>query len=172
MSAGAGKRTRVISASLWGSGCVSFWRTARYPVSTVNPVHVQQLRRLHILLVDGDDYVCEKVRQALGAGFILRCACSLGEAQHYLAEALPDVLVCEMVLPDSSGLDLCRLVRHSSSWQHLPIMLLTGHSTLQDKIAGFEAGADDYLVKPFDPRHLVARLRLLSRIKHLELDRG
>lgn len=51
-------------------------------------------------------------------------------------------------------------------------MLLTNLSTLQDKVAGFEAGADDYLVKPFDARHLVARLRLLSRIKHLELDRG
>jgi DNA-binding response OmpR family regulator len=127
---------------------------------------------LHILLVDSDDYVCEKVRQALGAGFILRCARSLEEAQHLLAEALPDVLVSEMVLPDSSGLDLCRLVRHSLPWQHLPIMLLTTHSTLQDKIAAFEAGTDDYLVKPFDPRHLVARLRLLSRIKHLELDRG
>lgn len=141
-------------------------------MSTLNSVHVQQLRRLHILLVDSDTYVRDKVRQALGAGFILRCACSLDEAQHLLAEALPDVLVCEKVLPDSSGLDLCRMIRLSASWQHLPIMLLTSHSTLQDKIAGFEAGADDYLVKPFDPRHLVARLRLLSRIKHLELDRG
>lgn len=141
-------------------------------MSSVNSVHIQQLRRLHILLVDNDVYACDKVRQALGTGFILRCACSLDEAQRFLAEALPDVLVCEMVLPESSGLDLCRLVRRSSTWQHLPVMLLTNLSTLQDKVAGFEAGADDYLVKPFDPRHLVARLRLLSRIKRLELDRG
>lgn len=141
-------------------------------VSSVNNIHVQQLRRLHILLVDSDVYACDKVRQALGAGFILRCASSREQALQLLAEALPDVLVCETALPDSTGLDLCRLVRRSSAWQHLPIMLLTGLSTLQDKIAGFEAGADDYLVKPFDPRHLVARIRLLSRIKHLELDRG
>ncbi len=141
-------------------------------VSSVNSVHIQQLRRLHVLLVDNDVYACEKVRQALGAGFLLSCACSLDEAQHFLAESLPDVLVCEMILPESSGLDLCRLVRRSSTWQHLPIMLLTTLSTLQDKIAAFEAGADDYLVKPFDPRHLVARIRLLSHIKRLELDRG
>jgi DNA-binding response OmpR family regulator len=141
-------------------------------VNSVNSIHIQQLRRLHILLVDSDVHARDKVRQALGAGFILHCARSLDEAQRFLAEALPDILICEMVLPDSSGLDLCRLVRRSSLWQHLPIMLLTNLSTLQDKVAGFEAGADDYLVKPFDARHLVARLRLLSRIKHLELDRG
>ncbi len=51
-------------------------------------------------------------------------------------------------------------------------MILTTLSTLQDKIAGFEAGADDYVVKPFDARHLIARIRLLSRIKRLEYDRG
>lgn len=151
---------------------VPFGGTSRYLVSNINSVHIQQLRRLQILLVDSDVYACEKVRQALGAGFTLRCASSREQAQQLLAESLPDVLVCEMVLPDCSGLDLCRQVRHSSDWQHLPIMLLTSLSTLQDKVAGFEAGADDYLVKPFDPRHLVARIRLLSRIKHLELDRG
>ena len=55
------------------------------------------------------------------------------------------------------------------SLRHLPIMLLTSLTTIQDKVAGFEAGADDYVVKPFDARHLVARIRLLSRIKRLEL---
>ncbi|MGH2481469.1 MAG: response regulator transcription factor, partial [Ktedonobacteraceae bacterium] len=54
---------------------------------------------------------------------------------------------------------------------HLPIMLLTTLATLQDKVAGFEAGADDYVVKPFDARHLLARIRLLSRIKRLEYEK-
>jgi DNA-binding response OmpR family regulator len=148
------------------------WRISRQPVNSVSSIRPQQLHRLHILLVDSDAHVREKVRQALGAGFTLSYACSLDEAQRFLAEALPDIVICEMVLPDSSGLELCRLVRRSLLWQHLPIMLLTSLSTLQDKVAGFEAGADDYLVKPFDARHLVARLRLLSRIKHLEFDRG
>jgi len=135
-------------------------------------IHVsQQFRRLHILLVDNDAHMREKVQQTLGNGFVLRCAHSLDEAQRALEEALPDVLICEIVLPNGSGLDLCRLVRRSAAWQHLPILLLTTLSTLQDKVAGFEAGADDYLVKPFDARHLMARIRLLSRIKHLEFDR-
>ncbi len=55
------------------------------------------------------------------------------------------------------------------SLRQLPIMLLTSHTTLQDKIAGFDAGADDYVVEPFDARHLMARVRLLARMKHLEI---
>lgn len=131
----------------------------------------QQLRRLQILLVDSDPHTREKIQQALGNGFILRSARSLDEARRCLEEYTPDVLICEIVLPDASGLDLCRLVRRSSSLSHLPIMLLTTLSTLQDKIAGFDAGADDYVVKPFDMRHLLARIRLLSRIKRLEYER-
>ncbi len=82
---------------------------------------------------------------------------------------LPDVLICEILLGQENGLDLCRSIRSTPSLCHLPIMLLTSLTTIQDKVAGFEAGADDYVVKPFDARHLVARIRLLSRIKRLEL---
>ncbi|HLI70029.1 MAG TPA: response regulator [Ktedonobacteraceae bacterium] len=128
----------------------------------------QQLRRLQILLVDDDVHTRDKVQQALDQGFVLNHVHSLDEALRYLEESLPDVLVCEIILPDASGLDLCRQIRCSPSLQHLPIMLLTSLSTLQDKITGFEAGADDYVVKPFDTLHLRARLLLLSRIKRLE----
>lgn len=130
----------------------------------------QPLRRLHILLVDSDQHAREKVQQALGSGFVIRHASSLEEARRCLEEYMPDVLVCEVVLLNASGLDLCRLVRSSLAWRHLPIMLLTTRSTLHDKIAGFEAGADDYVVKPFDIPHLQARIRLLARIKHLAAD--
>lgn len=128
----------------------------------------QQLRWFHILLVDSDVQVRDKIQQSLGSGYSLRVAASLEEAQRALAEVLPDIVICEIALPQASGLDLCRYVRHSPSLCHLPIMLLTTLSTLQDKVAGFEAGADDYVVKPFDARHLLARLRLLLCIKHLE----
>lgn len=132
----------------------------------------QQLRRLQILLVDSDAHIRDKVQQALGNEFVLRSARSLDEAWRSLEEYPPDVLICEMLLPDASGVELCRLVRRSPALQHVPIMILTTLSTLQDKISGFEAGADDYVVKPFDARHLMARIRLLSRIKRLEYDRG
>lgn len=94
---------------------------------------------------------------------------SVSEALVYLSNNLPDLLVSEVYLGRESGLTLCREIRRDVVWQHLPIMLLTSLTTLQDKIAGFDAGADDYVVKPFDPRHLAARIRLLARIKRLEL---
>lgn len=130
----------------------------------------QQLRKLHILLVDNDLQTRDRVQQALGSGFSLRLARSLAEARRCLEESVPDVLVCEIVLPDASGLDICRQIRHSPALRHLPIMLLTTLSTTPDKVAGFDAGADDYVVKPFDARYLTARIRLLSRLKHLEVD--
>jgi DNA-binding response OmpR family regulator len=130
----------------------------------------QPLRKLHVLLVDSDLYTCKKVQRALENDFVLQCVHSLEAAEHTLAEYAPDVLISEIVLLDASGLDLCRRVRRSPELRHLPIMLLTTLSTFQDKIAGFEAGADDYVVKPFDASHLIARIRLLARIKRLETE--
>lgn len=130
----------------------------------------QQLRKLQVLLVDSDPQMRDRVQQALGNGFSLRFARSLAEARRCLAEYLPDVLVCEIVLPDASGLEVCRQIRLSPALRRLPVMLLTTLSTIPDKVAGFDAGADDYVVKPFDARYLTARIRLLSRLKHLEFD--
>lgn len=128
------------------------------------------MRRIHILLVDNDAVVCARIQQALGSGFLLKNVVSLMEARHYLAEYVPDILICEVLPGQESSLDLCRFVRcsPSPSLRHLPIMFLSSLTTLQDKVAGFDAGADDYIVKPFDARHVAARIRLLLRIKHLQ----
>jgi DNA-binding response OmpR family regulator len=132
----------------------------------------QALRSLNILFVDGDPYSQEKMQQALGNGFVIRCVASLAEAREMLHTYLPDILISEVLVGSESGLDLCRYVRDQASLRHIPVMLLTSHTTLQDKVAGFAAGTDDYVVKPFDPLHLQARIRLLSRIKRLEQRTG
>ncbi|MGH2493618.1 MAG: response regulator transcription factor [Ktedonobacteraceae bacterium] len=129
---------------------------------------MQTLRRLYALLVDSDPGACTKMQQALDDNIVLRSATTVAEARRCLAESVPDVLICEVRLGQENGLELCRFIRSTSSLYYLPVMLLTSLATLQDKIAGFEAGADDYVIKPFDARHLVARIRLLSRIKRLE----
>ena len=127
------------------------------------------MRKLHILFVDSDPVGRERIQQVLGNGFIVQCVSSLSDAWRYLEVQPPDVLICEVLLGEESGLDLCRAVRNTASFRHIPIMLLTSLTTFQDKVAGFDAGADDYVVKPFDTRHLMARIRLLSRIKRIEL---
>lgn len=129
---------------------------------------METFRRVYALLVDSDPGACMKMQQALDDNILLRSATTIAEARRYLAESPPDVLICEVCIGRESGLELCRYIRSTPSLSFLPIMLLTSFATLQDKIAGFEAGADDYMVKPFDARHLVARIRLLSRIKRLE----
>jgi DNA-binding response OmpR family regulator len=105
---------------------------------------------------------------ALGGGFVVKCVASVTEAKEVLNVFVPDILISEVVIGQESGLDLCRYIRSQASLRHLPIMLLTSLTTLHDKVAGFDAGTDDYVVKPFDILHLQARVRLLSRIKRLE----
>jgi len=92
----------------------------------------------------------------------------LSEAWIQLETHPPDILISELVVGKESGLDLCRAIRELPSLQHLPIMLLTSLATIHDKVSGFEAGADDYVVKPYDTRQLLARIRLLARMKRLE----
>ena len=126
--------------------------------------------RLHILFVDSDPQASRKMQQTLHDVFVVTCVTSLTEAKQILeAPYPPDILITEVLLNQESGLELCSYIRTGKeSLQKLPIMLLTSLMTLRDKVRGFEAGADDYVVKPFDGRHLVARIRLLARIKRLE----
>ena len=99
---------------------------------------------------------------------MVQAASSVAEAREYLAKCVPDILICEVQIGQESGLDLCRFLRNRPELHRLPIMILTSMMTLQDKVAGFDAGADDYVVKPFDARHLETRIRLLLRIKRLQ----
>ena len=129
---------------------------------------LQRLRRLHILLVDDDPGAYNRIQQAIGSDFYVYHAQSLVQARQHLLEYVPDIVICEVKLGKENGLELCRFIRNTPTLHHLPIMLLTSFTTLQDKITGFDAGADDYVVKPYDARHLMARIRLLTRMKYLE----
>lgn len=126
------------------------------------------MRKLHILFVDSDPGTHERMQQVLGKDCILHCVRSVAEAKDFLCISPPDMLISEVALLSECGLELCQYVRHTPELDALPVMLLTSCATLQDKVAGFEAGADDYVIKPFDAHHLVARIRLLARIKRLE----
>jgi DNA-binding response OmpR family regulator len=126
------------------------------------------MRRLNILFVESDPNTQEKMQNALGDGFSVHCVRSVAEAKECLQALQPDILISEVVVDQEDGLDLCRYVRSTPELSHLPIMLLTSLTTMQDKVAGFDAGTDDYVVKPFDAHHLQARIRLLARIKRLE----
>ncbi len=124
--------------------------------------------RLKVLVVESEAGSRERIQQALVKDYLVQCVSSLPEAWTQLEVHPPDILIAEVVVGKESGLELCRMIRLHPTLQRLPVMLLTSLATIYDKVAGFEAGADDYVIKPCDTRHLLARIRLLARIKRLE----
>lgn len=125
-------------------------------------------RPLSVLVVESNPAARERVRQALGELYALCFVGGMTEALDAVRTRAFDLVVSEVDLPDGSGLRLCEQVRTQPGSEHLPILLLTSRASIQDKVAGFQAGADDYVVKPLDPRLFHARVRLLYRIKRLE----
>ncbi len=106
-------------------------------------------------------------RQALESHgtFHLSFAQSAQEAFQKLTQEIPDLILMDLGLPDGDGLDVTRRLREEERTRWVPVIILTGRSTVVDKITGLEVGADDYLTKPFDPGELVARVRAVLRRK-------
>jgi len=121
-----------------------------------------------VLFADPDIAMHEQIVQTLLADFALRHARTAAETLESIGRLRPDVLISEVDLPDMSGLRLCEQLRADPATRGLPILLLTTRASIHDKVAGFLAGADDYVVKPFDPRFFSARIRLLFRLKVLQ----
>jgi two-component system phosphate regulon response regulator OmpR len=117
----------------------------------------------HILVVEDDPRLRKQLSRYLsGQGFRVTDAADAAEARTQLRAINPDLMVLDVMMPGESGLDLTQSLRQEQS-HSLPILLLTARGAPEDRIAGFEAGADDYLGKPFEPRELVLRIRALLR---------
>lgn len=115
----------------------------------------------HILVVDDDTRLREALRRYLGQnGFLVTAAEDAADARARLAGLAVDMIVLDVMMPGESGLDLCRDL---SARGDTPILLLTARGEADDRIQGLEAGADDYLAKPFEPRELVLRLNAILR---------
>ena len=115
-----------------------------------------------LLIVDDDAELSEMLVRLLATeGWMARCALSGAQAEQSMAVNLPDVILLDVMLPDASGMDLCR--RWRSAHPELGILMLTARGDPFDRVLGLELGADDYLPKPFEKRELVARLRALIR---------
>lgn len=115
----------------------------------------------HILVVDDDPEIRELLAHFLSQhGYSAATAADGIAMDEALAEQAADLVVLDLMLPGEDGLSLCRRLRSESS---LPIIMLTAVSEDTDRIVGLEMGADDYLVKPFNPRELLARIKAVLR---------
>ena len=84
-----------------------------------------------------------------------------------VAVTMPDIVLLDVMLPDMSGMDVCRMLKQVEATSHVPVMMLTARGEEQDRVTGFEVGAEDYLVKPFSMRELMLRIDvILNRSKH------
>lgn len=121
----------------------------------------------HILVVDDDVRLRDLLRRYLSErGFRVTVAETAADAREKLRSISPDLMVLDVMMPGETGLDLVRSLRangHKAGGEDLPVLLLTARGSPDDRIAGFEAGADDYLGKPFEPMELVLRIRAKLR---------
>lgn len=114
-----------------------------------------------LLLVDDEPTLREPLAEYLtGQGFAVHEAKSAAAARSRLLQMRPDLVLLDIMMPGEDGLSLCR---HLIETRGLPVILLTARGEATDRIVGLEMGADDYVVKPFEPRELVARIRSVLR---------
>jgi len=117
---------------------------------------------VRILVVDDDKAVRDSLRRALVLeGYDVDLAADGAEALKSLTQASPDAMILDLQLPDIDGLEVCRRLR--SLGDRTPVLMLTARDAINDRVEGLDAGADDYLVKPFNLAELFARLRALLR---------
>ena len=119
---------------------------------------------MRILVVDDDQAVRESLRRALVLeGYDVELAEDGTAALRSLTQSAPDAIVLDLQMPDVDGLEVCRRLR--TLGDTTPVLMLTARDAVGDRVEGLDAGADDYLVKPFDLEELFARLRALLRRK-------
>ena len=116
---------------------------------------------INLLLVDDEAALREPLADYLvRQGFGVRAAESAARARSLMSEERPDLVLLDVMMPGEDGLSLCR---HLVEVKQIPVILLTARGEATDRIVGLEMGADDYVVKPFEPRELVARIRSVLR---------
>ncbi len=117
-----------------------------------------------ILLVEDDPDIRDLVSHALRkAGFRISATGSGAEALGILSDDRHDLAVLDVMLPDIPGTEICRRIRESERLRAMPVIFLTARVEEHDRIYGFSVGADDYILKPFSPRELVARVQAILR---------
>ena len=129
------------------------------------------MAREKIVIVDDDSDILDVLKITLEAeGYEVTEAHDGKEALETIKNVRPDLLITDFKMPIMCGDELCRNLKKDILVQHMPIIMLTGKGEVSDKVHGINAGADDYMVKPFEPEELVARVKMVIRRTARDLD--
>jgi two-component system phosphate regulon response regulator PhoB/two-component system alkaline phosphatase synthesis response regulator PhoP len=119
-----------------------------------------------IAIVDDEPDIVELVTLHLGkAGFNVKGFLDAESFTTFLDAQAPDLIILDLMLPDTDGLEICKLIKRREKFSSIPIIMLTAKAEETDKVLGLELGADDYVTKPFSPKELVARVKAVLRRK-------
>ena len=116
----------------------------------------------HLLIVDDDERIRHLLQKFLMRnGFLVTAARDAAHARRILDGLDFDMIICDVMMPQKNGYEVCEVLKQDERTSHIPIILLTAKSTQQDKLQGLAYGADAYLTKPFDKQELLIRLKSL-----------
>lgn len=119
---------------------------------------------MRVLLIDDEQFYFKLIRKTLAeAEYNLEYAKSGGEGLAKIPSFQPDMLIVDLKLPEMDGFEILERLRRDPKYSHMPVIVITAKDELSEKLRAFELGADDYLVKPFQPEELVARMGILAR---------
>ena len=117
-----------------------------------------------ILLIEDNQETSEYIKDVLTInGFEVEHSYTGKDIIKKISLYSPDLVVLDLTLPDIDGVDVCREIKTDFKYQYIPVIMLTARTSTEDKIIGFECGADDYIIKPFEPQELLARIKALLR---------
>ena len=124
-----------------------------------------------ILVVEDEIGIARMVQVLLEArGFATLVSHSGEEALHRLEEQSPDLILLDVMMPGMDGYEVCRRIKAEPRWRHVPVVMLTAKDTTRDMVHGLEIGADDYITKPFNTDELIARIKVLLRVRGMSLE--
>jgi len=123
---------------------------------------LNSIRSKTVLIAEDDDQLAQVVSDALKEeGFRTQRASDGISALNAILESRPDVILLDLMLPRLQGYDICGMVRKTNAVHQTPIVVISGRSSLQDRLRAFELGADDYVIKPFELDELLARVEAI-----------
>lgn len=120
---------------------------------------------MSVLFIDPDRDHAESLARGLRGRYALAVVGSAKQAQSAISLRTPDLIVTELDLPDASGIDLVRAIHSAPATRNVLILVVTLRTGVKDKIAAFQAGADDYMVKPVDPEQFETHVLLVSKFR-------
>ncbi len=128
------------------------------------------MRKERILIIDDDPDIRDVLDLSLSEHFTVLAAANGKEGLEMVKAKNPDLIISDYNMPVMNGVEFCRQIRNDILFRHLPIIMLTGKGEVKDMVTGIESGADDYLIKPFDPETLLARIRMILKRTIRSLD--